>query len=98
MTSPVDLKQLAEVGARIRLRDLAVERAQILKAFPKLGAENTPAARVMASLKPRTRKGHTMTRAQRKAVSERMRAYWAGQREQNGGRRRRRDTADGDQG
>ena len=70
------MQQLARLGAKARLEELKSEEAAIRRAFPDLfrggrgaGGDATP---------KRRRKG--MSAAARKAVSERMRKYWAARR------------------
>lgn len=69
------LRAWALKGAEQRLLDLAAEARAIYLTFPELRAEGRgnpgPAA-------PRRRR--RMSAAQRKAVGERMRKYWAGRR------------------
>jgi hypothetical protein len=75
-----ELHRLARVGAQARLEQLERERALILKAFPGLEA-GMPAsfpARTAPGARKRRRRG--MSAAQRKAVSVRMRKYWAARR------------------
>jgi hypothetical protein len=62
----IDVRALAREGARIRL-------AELLAAFPDLLNDVEPRKANGAA-------GHGMSDAQRKAVSERMKAYWANQR------------------
>jgi hypothetical protein len=73
MTSS-QLQQFARFGAQARLQAIEAERKAIVEAFPDLrtlsGSTNGAAPRVT-----RGRKG--MSPSQRKAVGERMRAYWA---------------------
>jgi hypothetical protein len=76
-----EMHRLARVGAQARLVELERERALILRAFPGLEAglpggfpETNPSSR------PRRRRG--MSAAQRKAVSLRMRKYWAARRKE----------------
>ena len=72
---------LARLGAQARLEELRREEAAIRQAFPDLaggrrggrrksGAEQTAEA-------PRRRRRSHMTAAARKAVSDRMKKYWA---------------------
>jgi hypothetical protein len=61
----IDVRALAQEGARLRLRQIAEEEHAICQIFPQL-TNGTSA---------RTTRG--MSSAQRKAVGERMRAYWA---------------------
>lgn len=66
-----DLTAWARLGAQTRLVELAAERRAILATFPDLRA---------ATERPRKANGRTRRRlssAQRQAVSERMKRYWA---------------------
>jgi hypothetical protein len=60
-----ELKRLARLGAKARLEELRREEAAIRRAFPDLAG---------GLQKPR---GGNMSAASRKAVSERMKKYWA---------------------
>jgi hypothetical protein len=77
---PVELRRLARLGALQRLTQLRQETATILKAFPDLrggvGQGGAKSASSPAAPK-RRRKGRRMTAAQRRAVSERMKKFWA---------------------
>lgn len=66
-----DLKSWAEAGARARLLDIHTETATILRIFPELRK------RAAATIRRR----RTMSQAERKAVGERMRKYWAARRQ-----------------
>jgi hypothetical protein len=73
-----ELVRLARVGAAARLTELERERAVLLRAFPELrraidqrGGDGAPAARA-----PKRRRSG-MSAAARKAVSVRMKKYWA---------------------
>ena len=69
------LRRLARLGAVARLDQLRQEEAAIRAEFPELfgrGRKAEAAGRPQAS-----RKRPAMTAAQKKAVSERMRKYWA---------------------
>jgi hypothetical protein len=93
-----ELKQLARLGAERRLEELRREEAAIRAAFPDLrearGAGRRKAGRPRASppstegltTAPTTkrRKRQTMSAAQRRAVSERMKKYWAARRKAKG--------------
>jgi hypothetical protein len=75
-----ELRGFALVGARARLGALQAEVASLLATFPelrggKLAASETPLPR--ASKPGRKR---PMSAAEKKAVSERMRKYWADRR------------------
>lgn len=74
-----DLRRFARLGAMRRLEDIRQEEAAIRATFPELFAGGgrraaAPVARRSA------RKRSTMSPAMRKAVSERMKKYWASRR------------------
>lgn len=75
-----DLRELARTGAEARLRALEAERAALLRMFPDLRSP-VRATGIKAS-QPRQRRGRRrpMTGAERKAVSLRMKKYWAARR------------------
>jgi hypothetical protein len=86
------LRNLAKLGAQARLEQIEMERRAILATFPDLaGARRGPgrpakrqAQKAEApAAKPRRRR-RTMTAAQRREVSERMRKYWADRRKAKG--------------
>jgi hypothetical protein len=84
-----DLKEYARRGAQARVAELSAELAEIYRAFPDLrGTRATrPAAGDAGTAAPRarkTRKRRPMNAAQRKAVSERMRRYWAARKKAKG--------------
>ena len=82
------LRQWAVRGAEQRLQEIAAEAAAIHQAFPELrdrGARSAPTATAATAAKGRRRGRSNMTATQRKAVSERMRKYWAARRESAGG-------------
>ena len=82
------LRQWAVRGAEQRLQEIAAEAAAINRAFPELrdrGARRAVAATIVAAARGRRRGHANMSAAQRKAVSERMRKYWAARRESAGG-------------
>lgn len=73
----VELQRLAQLGAKARLEELRLEEAAIRKAFPDLvGARVRHSAGDGAA--PKRRRG--MSAAARKAVSVRMKKYWAAKR------------------
>jgi cob(I)alamin adenosyltransferase len=90
----VDLKKLARIGASARLAELEREIAALKRAFPGLkvlsvdvvegpasvAAEAEQVARKVA----RRGRRKPMTAAERKAVSERMRKYWAERKKDRG--------------
>ena len=86
-----ELQRLARLGAAARLEQLRAEEAAIRAAFPDLagrGRRGGRAAAVEASggaaTPARRRRRNAMSAAQRKAVSERMRKYWADRRKAKG--------------
>jgi len=82
-----DLRRYAVAGAQARLAEISLEREAIRRAFPELRENGSSGGRTRqsavdsasepASGGPRRR---TMTAAQRKAVGERMKKYWAARR------------------
>ncbi len=84
---PLSHQELTRLGAQIRLAQLVAKMDAILEAFPDLGklparpkaqVEGEQAEAVRKTV--RRRKRSRMSAAQRKAVSERMKRYWAGRR------------------
>jgi hypothetical protein len=82
-----ELYRLARLGAEARLRTLDDERRQILRNFPGLraggGSEQAPSS-AAASPAPASRRRRQMSAAERKAVSARMKKYWAERRKAKG--------------
>ncbi len=89
--TPQELNRLARLGAQARLEELQQEAAAIRAAFPDLfgaaragrrGRKARAAAAPSGSAKAgrKTRRRSQMSAAARKAVSERMRKYWAARR------------------
>ena len=80
--SPQQLQRLARHGARAVLEELEREAAAIRRAFPDLfgkrGRAPKASAKAAAASGGRRRRG--MSAAARKAVSERMKKYWADRR------------------
>src|SRR5215467_8308901 len=85
------LHRLARVGAQARLEELRQEQAELLRAFPDLSAGRAVARRVSRAARtssangngaPARRKKHNMSAAERKAVSVRMKKYWAARRKE----------------
>ena len=82
-----EIRRLARLGAQSRLEELRREEAAIRAAFPDLGAgggqgrggRRAGAAGTAAETKAakRTRRRRKMSAAERRAVSERMKKYWA---------------------
>jgi hypothetical protein len=71
-----EIKKLARLGAEVGLERLEKQREMLLKAFPDLNTEKVKLLRTRTGVKAR-RKRRTMTLSQRKAVSVRMKRYWA---------------------
>ena len=91
---PIDMKALARTGAEARIRELRDEIAEMERAFPELregSARRLPVRRGRqaqtedaAEAPARKRKRRGMSAAQRKAVGERMKKYWAERKKQQG--------------
>jgi hypothetical protein len=79
------LKEYARRGAETRIAELQQELKAIFRAFPDLAKGQSRGTRGGSKLikveetfgAPVRRRRRKMTAAQRKAVGERMRAYWA---------------------
>lgn len=82
------LRRLARLGAMARLEQIRSEEAAIRAEFPELfgrgGRRDDIAAVAPTKTKGRKRRRPTMTAANRKAVSERMKKYWAERRKAKG--------------
>jgi hypothetical protein len=78
------LNEFARVGAEARLKAILEERDAIMRAFLDLGRASAPGSASVDGAAPRGRKRRGMSPAQRKAVGERMRAYWAKRRAEKG--------------
>ena len=76
-----DLKSYARRGAEVRLTELKEEMSAIYSAFPDLRSGRAAGSNGESSPAPRRRR-RRMSAAQRKAVGERMRKYWAARRKQ----------------
>jgi hypothetical protein len=77
-----ELRRLAQIGAQARLAELDSERASLLRVFPGLRrthAQSDGSPSRTAATKSRRRRSN-MSAANRKAVSERMKKYWANRR------------------
>ena len=87
-----EVKRLALLGAQSRLESLRAEISSILRAFPELGrggrVNNNSAAGEEAPQRgrggrgARKRRNWAMSDAQKRAVSERMKKYWAARRKE----------------
>ena len=71
------LQRLARLGAVARLEQIRQEEADIRAAFPELFGRGRSAQVVDGKVKGSARKRRKMSADARKAVSERMRKYWA---------------------
>ena len=79
------LRRLARLGAIARLEQLKQEETAIRAEFPELfGRRRRDAVPESAKPAKRRRRRKKMSPAQKKAVSERMRKYWAEQRKAKG--------------
>jgi hypothetical protein len=70
------LRELARTGAEITLKNLRAEIIAIERAFPELALPRRRHA-LRRSLRNATTRTRTMSAAARKAVSGRMKRYWA---------------------
>ena len=84
--NPADINKYARIGAAVKLAELEQEIAALRRTFPGLtspgAAAKSPAAvaaKGAAAAKPARRRGRKrpMSAAERRAVSERMKKYWA---------------------
>jgi hypothetical protein len=87
------LRRLARLGAVARLEQLREEEAAIRAEFPELFGRGRQSPRQTAAESPdraagrrRRRRRRKMSAAARKAVSERMRKYWAERRKAKAGK------------
>lgn len=81
------LRRLARLGATSRLEQIRAEEAAIRGEFPELfgrGANRGSTGTAAAAPAAKRRRRSAMSAAQRKAVSERMRKYWADRRKAKG--------------
>lgn len=81
--STEQLRRLARLGAITRLEQLKQEESAIRAEFPELFGRGRRAD-VAAAATPARRRRRQMSPAERKAVSERMRKYWAARRKAKG--------------
>ncbi len=70
------LREMARTGAEATLKQLRAEIIAIERTFPELALPKTRRA-VRRSLKTATNHGREVSAAARKAVSQRMKKYWA---------------------
>jgi hypothetical protein len=83
---PTDLKALARLGAEVRIKELKAEIESITKIFPHLQfgssvstamPDSADAGGKRKKRRPSRRTKPAWSAAARKAVSERMKKYWA---------------------
>jgi hypothetical protein len=80
------LRRLARLGAVARLEQLRQEEAAIRAEFPELFGRGRRENGAAAAAAPRAARRTKMSAEARKAVSERMRKYWAERRKSKGAR------------
>ena len=87
------LRRLARLGAMARLEELRREEEAIRAEFPDLfrggrgrGRGRRAGAQAEAPARAGRRRKRSMSAAERKAVSDRMRKYWAERRKAKGGK------------
>jgi hypothetical protein len=78
------LRRLARLGAIARLEQLKQEEAAIRAEFPELFGRGRRRAAAEVSKPAGRRRRKKMSAAARKAVSDRMRKYWAERRKSKG--------------
>jgi hypothetical protein len=86
---PIDMKELARVGAQVRLAELLAEVAHIERTFPGIGGarRGRPPATDSAAPRAAVKRGRRrkMSAAEKKDVSKRMKKYWAARRKERKG-------------
>lgn len=89
------MKEYARLGAEARIAQLQAELTEIYRAFPGLRTRRGATGAADASAQPaqgaRRRGRRTMTAAQRREVSQRMKRYWAGRRRAQDGKKKGQD-------
>lgn len=80
------LRRLARLGAMARLEQLRQEEAAIRGEFPELFGRGRQAEASDGPVAGRRRRRRAMSAAARRAVSLRMRKYWAARRKAKGGK------------
>ena len=73
----IDLKAYARRGAEVHITELTAELNDIYKVFPDLRRGPGSPTSTRGAVAGERRKRHRMSAAQRKAVSQRMKKYWA---------------------
>jgi hypothetical protein len=86
-TSSQELRRLALIGAEGRIESLREEIAKIVQLFPELrgvagGAAGRGGRAATAKKAATSKRNWNMSAAQRKAVSARMKKYWAARRKE----------------
>ena len=84
--SQEQLRRLARLGAIARLEQLRQEEAAIRSEFPELFGRGRRENGAVAAPAGQRRRRRSMSADMRKAVSERMRKYWAGRRKAKAGK------------
>jgi hypothetical protein len=81
-----ELRRLARIGAESRLAELDRERAALLRVFPGLrsGRGRKRAQEDGVPARGRRRQRRRMSASERRAVSLRMKKYWAARRKAKG--------------
>ena len=79
-----EMLRLARLGAEARLQAIEKERQQILRSFPGLRAGASAPAAGQSATASASRGRKPMSAAARKAVSARMKKYWAERRAKKG--------------
>jgi hypothetical protein len=74
--TPDRLRELARTGAEVTLKRLRAEIIAIERTFPELALSRRRRA-VRRAVKEATRRTRRMSATARKALSERMKRYWA---------------------
>ena len=90
----VDMKEYARLGAEARVAQLHAELNEIYRAFPALRRGRGAGSSTEAPATPqagRRRGRRTMTAAQRREVSQRMKRYWAARRRGPEGKKKGQD-------
>jgi len=77
-----DVNKYARLGAEARAAELSAELAEIYRAFPALRRSGRGAAPAAEAEGGAVRRRKPMTAAQKRAVSVRMKKYWASRRKE----------------
>jgi hypothetical protein len=79
-----ELRQLAITGAKARIKELDAQRMALLREFLELNSSSRPITQANVGRPRRTRRTRRLTAAQRRAISQRMKRFWAERRKKNG--------------